>query len=194
MLEEFPILHAMQGVEIGTGLTAWITIGADETVTLQVPISEMGQGTMTGLAQVMADELRVAWAQIKVVHAPVDAAHGGTNAGPWGRFTGGSLGLRHGAACVPFEPGYALGIHARQGIVVFCGGFMLQLGKARFTQHGFCAPGIGFRTQIEKVEHGTPPEPPGAAKPVSPLCGVVQVRVSDAGASGCSPPGQAACG
>lgn len=75
-------------------VTAWIIIGADESVTLQVPITEMGQGTMTGLAQIVADELRVDWSRIAVQHAPVDAAHGGANAGPWGRFTGGSLGIR----------------------------------------------------------------------------------------------------
>jgi len=75
-------------------LTTWIVIGADESVVLQIPATEMGQGIMTGLAQIMADELRVPWADIKVVHAPVDVAHGGTNAGPWGRFTGGSLSTR----------------------------------------------------------------------------------------------------
>jgi isoquinoline 1-oxidoreductase beta subunit len=75
-------------------VTAWIVVGADESITIQVPITEMGQGTMTGLAQIVADELRVAWSRIKVVHAPVDAAHGGANASPWGRFTGGSLGIR----------------------------------------------------------------------------------------------------
>lgn len=75
-------------------LATWVVIGSDESVTLQIPATEMGQGIMTGLAQVMADELRVAWNRIRVVHAPVDAAHGGTNAGPWGRFTGGSLSTR----------------------------------------------------------------------------------------------------
>jgi len=44
-----------QSAPAAANLTAWITIGSDETVTLQVPITEMGQGTMTGLAQVMAD-------------------------------------------------------------------------------------------------------------------------------------------
>jgi isoquinoline 1-oxidoreductase beta subunit len=83
-----------QAATTSSAVTAWIVIGSDESITLQVPITEMGQGTMTGLAQVMADELRVAWSKIAVVHAPVDAAHGGTNAGPWGRFTGGSLGIR----------------------------------------------------------------------------------------------------
>ena len=75
-------------------VTAWVVIQSDGTVTIQVPVSEMGQGSATGLAQFVADELRVEWNRIAVVHAPVDAAHGGTNAGPYGRFTGGSLGIR----------------------------------------------------------------------------------------------------
>src|SRR5512147_3133403 len=83
-----------QSAPAQSNVTAWIVIGSDETVTLQIPVTEMGQGIMTGLAQIMADELRVVWKKIRVVHAPVDAAHGGTNAGPWGRFTGGSLSTR----------------------------------------------------------------------------------------------------
>lgn len=77
-----------------SSITAWIIIGSDESITIQVPATEVGQGTMTGLAQIVADELRVAWSNIKVVHAPIDAMHGGQNAGPYGRFTGGSLSIR----------------------------------------------------------------------------------------------------
>jgi isoquinoline 1-oxidoreductase beta subunit len=83
-----------QSVPAQSSLTAWVAIGADGGITLQVPATEVGQGIMTGLAQVMADELRVAWTQIKVMHAPVDAAHGGANASVYGRFTGGSLSMR----------------------------------------------------------------------------------------------------
>jgi isoquinoline 1-oxidoreductase beta subunit len=77
-----------------SSLTAWILVGSDESVTLQIPATEMGQGIMTGLAQIMADELRVAWSRVQVIHAPVDQSHGGLNAGPYGRFTGGSLSMR----------------------------------------------------------------------------------------------------
>jgi len=85
---------ATSGTSTHSALTTWIVVGSDESVTLQIPATEMGQGIMTGLAQIMADELRVTWSQVKVVHAPVDAAHGGVNAGPYGRFTGGSLSTR----------------------------------------------------------------------------------------------------
>ena len=50
------------------------------------------------------------------------------------------LRVRFGAACVPLEPGHTLCVHACQSAVVFCGGFMFQLGKARFTQ---CAGSLG---------------------------------------------------
>ena len=76
-------------------VAGWITIGTDESITVLVPITEMGQGTMTGLATVVADQLMVDWSRVKVEHAPVDAAHGGANANIYGfRFTGGSLGMR----------------------------------------------------------------------------------------------------
>jgi len=85
---------AAQTAPTAPTVTAWISVGANETVTVWVPITEMGQGTSTGLAQIVADELRLDWSKVAVRHAPVDDTHGGTNASPWGRFTGGSLGLR----------------------------------------------------------------------------------------------------
>ena len=76
-------------------VAGWIKIGTDESITVLIPITEMGQGTSTGLATVVADQLMVSWSRVKVEHAPVDVAHGGSNANAYGfRFTGGSLGLR----------------------------------------------------------------------------------------------------
>lgn len=49
--------------------TLWFEITADNQVILHSPKVEMGQGTFTGLAQIVADELDVNMAQIKVVHA-----------------------------------------------------------------------------------------------------------------------------
>jgi len=83
-----------QSTTTSTGVSAWILIGSDETVTVQIASTEMGQGIMTGLAQIAADELQVDWAKVRGQHAPVDAAHGGSNASVYGRFTGGSLGIR----------------------------------------------------------------------------------------------------
>lgn len=52
---------------------AFVRIGADNTVTVIAKHLEMGQGTYTGLATLVAEELDAAWAQIKVEGAPADA-------------------------------------------------------------------------------------------------------------------------
>jgi len=52
---------------------AFLRIGADNTVTVISKHLEMGQGTYTGLATIVAEELDAAWAQVKVEGAPADA-------------------------------------------------------------------------------------------------------------------------
>ena len=47
----------------------WIRVGADGTVTLTIGKSEMGQGVRTSLAMILADELAVEWAHIKLMQA-----------------------------------------------------------------------------------------------------------------------------
>jgi len=42
----------------------WLRIGLDDRVTVMVPKSEMGQGVLTGLAMVLADELDADWARV----------------------------------------------------------------------------------------------------------------------------------
>ena len=49
-----------------TDLNAFVRVGSDGTITIQVPCSEMGQGIHTGLAQVVADEMDADWSQIRV--------------------------------------------------------------------------------------------------------------------------------
>ena len=52
---------------------AFVRIGEDNTVTVIAKHLEMGQGTYTGLATLVAEELDAAWPQIKVEGAPADA-------------------------------------------------------------------------------------------------------------------------
>ena len=54
-------------------LTGWIRIGADGTVTVQVPRQEMGQGVSTALPLLVAEELDADLAQVRFEQAPVDA-------------------------------------------------------------------------------------------------------------------------
>jgi isoquinoline 1-oxidoreductase subunit beta len=51
---------------------AWMKIAADDTVTLYSPHIDFGQGSHTGLAQMLAEELDADWAKITVEQAPPD--------------------------------------------------------------------------------------------------------------------------
>lgn len=51
-------------------LSPWISLHADGTVTLVSTSLEMGQGSRTGQAQILADELDVPWKDVRVVLAP----------------------------------------------------------------------------------------------------------------------------
>jgi isoquinoline 1-oxidoreductase beta subunit len=72
---------------------AFVRIGADNTVTVIAKHLEMGQGSYTGLATLVADELDASWAQVRVEGAPADASR--YNNTLWGPMqgTGGSTAI-----------------------------------------------------------------------------------------------------
>jgi isoquinoline 1-oxidoreductase subunit beta len=53
-------------------LSGWLKLGADNSVVVVMPKSEMGQGSHTGLAMLLADELDAAWSQVQIEHSPID--------------------------------------------------------------------------------------------------------------------------
>ncbi len=53
----------------------WLKIGSDDSVTVMVPKSEMGQGVSTSLAMLLADELDADWSRVRTEHPPVDAIY-----------------------------------------------------------------------------------------------------------------------
>lgn len=61
-------------VETSNGFqpNAFVRVGEDDTVTVVVKHLEMGQGSHTGLATLVAEELDAAWAQIVTESAPAD--------------------------------------------------------------------------------------------------------------------------
>jgi len=72
-------------------MNAFIRIGADDTVTIIVNHSEMGQGVYTSLPMLIAEELECDWTKIRVEAAPVDPAY---NHPQWGiQGTGGSTSV-----------------------------------------------------------------------------------------------------
>jgi len=80
-----------QGAEVPSGsLVAYLDIGPDGTVTLHSPTTEMGQGTHTGHAVIIADELDVPLERVRVQTAePADPFRRNGNMS-----TGGSTGVR----------------------------------------------------------------------------------------------------
>jgi isoquinoline 1-oxidoreductase beta subunit len=51
-------------------LNAWVTIDADGTITILSPVAEMGQGTLTTLPLILAEELDADWSKVKTEFAP----------------------------------------------------------------------------------------------------------------------------
>src|SRR5438093_5234662 len=83
---------------------AWLRIGSDGSVTLTVDKSEMGQGSQTGLAMILAEELEADWSTIRLGPVP-------ENPTGWSRrmSTGGSTAIR-----TSWEPLRKAGAAARE--------------------------------------------------------------------------------
>ena len=71
---------------LGPQLNAWLQIAADNSITVIVDRSEMGQGVYTALPMLIAEELHVGLDAIQVVAAPVGDAY--VNPGNGGQITG----------------------------------------------------------------------------------------------------------
>lgn len=90
----------------GAELNAWIRIDPDDTVTFSVADAEMGQGILTAVSMILAEELDADWSKVKAEHAPADAAKYGSQS------TGGSTTIRQGWA-----PMREAGASARERLV-----------------------------------------------------------------------------
>jgi isoquinoline 1-oxidoreductase beta subunit len=60
-----PFAEAARAVGAVPEITCWIAIAPDDTVTIRVARSEMGQGAMTGLAMLIAEELECDWSKVR---------------------------------------------------------------------------------------------------------------------------------
>ena len=74
-------------------VNAWVSILPDETVMIRIARSEMGQGTRTGLAQLVTEELECNWRKVKTQSATPGQSLARKRV--WGEHgTGGSRGIR----------------------------------------------------------------------------------------------------
>ena len=77
----------------GSEVNAWVVIKPDNSTVIRVARSEMGQGTITGLAQLVAEELECDWSKVSVEQ--VTAGQNLARKRVWGEMsTGGSRGIR----------------------------------------------------------------------------------------------------
>jgi isoquinoline 1-oxidoreductase beta subunit len=74
-------------------VNAWVVIRPDDTVVIRIARSEMGQGSLTGLAQLVAEELECDWSKVTTEYPTPGQNVARKRA--WGDFsTGGSRGIR----------------------------------------------------------------------------------------------------
>src|SRR5204862_4216398 len=77
----------------GSEINIWVVVKPDDTCVIRIARSEMGQGTRTGLAQLVAEELECDWK--KVTTESITAGQNLAAKRAWGEMgTGGSRGIR----------------------------------------------------------------------------------------------------
>ncbi len=88
-----PFLGEAQAQSMPAEVNAWVVVKPDDSIVIRIARSEMGQGTLTGLAQLVAEELDANWARVTAEY-PTPGQNLARNR-VWGNFgTGGSQGIR----------------------------------------------------------------------------------------------------
>ncbi len=89
----FGIGEAGAATAAGTEINVWVAVKPDSTCVVRIARSEMGQGTLTGLAQLVAEELECDWKKIATEH--INPGQNLARKRAWGEMaTGGSRGIR----------------------------------------------------------------------------------------------------
>ncbi len=89
---------------------AWVRVASDNTVTLVIDRSEMGQGVVTSLSMLLAEELEADWKRIRTEFAPADPVYNNPLIGM--QLTGGSSSVRGG-----WQPLRKAGAAAREMLI-----------------------------------------------------------------------------
>src|SRR5688572_13936078 len=99
---------AQASERIGKALNPWLSIAPDGTITIMSAATEMGQGSMTSLPLVLAEELDADWSKVRIVPVPpIDRLYANPSYGMI--YTAGSNAVR-----VYFQPLRMFGAQARR--------------------------------------------------------------------------------
>ena len=67
---------AAQSGAAASEVNIWVMVQPDDTCVIRIARAEMGQGTMTGLAQLVAEELECDWKRVKTEQITAGHLHG----------------------------------------------------------------------------------------------------------------------
>lgn len=141
-----PLTAQAQSASAPPEVNAWVVVQPDERVIIRIARSEMGQGTLTGLAQMVAEELECDWARVTTEY-PTPGQNLARNR-VWGNFsTGGSRGIRESQDYV--RKG---GAAARMMLVQAAAqGWNVPAAECRASAGVITHPGSGRRTTYGQV-------------------------------------------
>src|SRR5262245_41884935 len=99
---------ALGSASEGKSFNPWLSITPDGTITIMSAATEMGQGSLTSLPLIVAEELDADWAKVRIVPAPpIDALYANPSFGML--YTAGSNAVRS-----YFQPLRVFGAQARR--------------------------------------------------------------------------------
>src|SRR4029077_2500059 len=144
-------LAGAQAADSVPEVNAWVVVRPDETVVVRIARSEMGQGTLTGLAQMVAEELECDWS--KVTYEFPTPGQNVTRKRVWGDFfTAGSQGIRSSnkivreggaAARMMLVSAAATELNLSASELTAANGVVTHAGSGRKLTYGHLAPAAG---------------------------------------------------
>jgi isoquinoline 1-oxidoreductase beta subunit len=139
-------------------IDAYIAIAENGAVELSIPEAEMGQGILTGLAMILADELETPWDTVSVKMPDADERYGNQSTGGSTSVRGGHDALRSAAAAV--REMLVAAAATRWGVDVR--GCVARDGQVAHPDHGT----VGYGELAADAASLSPPDEP-TLKPVS---------------------------